>query len=69
MIRFSLDGEVQERKCTQVIIAMGAEPDDSLLKELAGSSARIHQIGDCREVGYIDGAILDARKLVQQMEL
>jgi len=39
------------------------------LKELAGSSARIHQIGDCREVGYIDGAILDARKLVQQMEL
>ena len=69
VIRFSLDGEVQTRTCTQVIIAMGTQPDNSLFNELAKSGARIHQTGDCRKVGYIDGAILDARKLVQQMEL
>lgn len=68
-IQFSLAGEAQERKCTQVIIAMGAQPDDSLLQELVSSDARVHQVGDCREVGYIDGAILDARTMVQQMDL
>ena len=68
-VRFSIGGAMQERRCMQVIIAMGAEPDNSLFNKLASSRAYIHQIGDCREVGYIDGAILDARKLVQQMEL
>ena len=46
---------------------MGAEPDDSLLAQLSGSKAQLHRIGDCREMGYIDGAILDARKLVQTL--
>ena len=53
----------------QVIIAMGAQPDDSLAAELAGQRAEVHQIGDCSGVGYIDGAILDARKLVQALKL
>jgi hypothetical protein len=67
-VSFSLDGEKQEKACGQVIIAMGAQPDEMLLKQLADSSAHIHQIGDCRRVGYIDGAILDARELVQRLE-
>jgi 2,4-dienoyl-CoA reductase (NADPH2) len=67
-VSFSTGGEVQEIACGQVIIAMGAQPDDSLLKQLSDSTARVHQIGDCRRVGYIDGAILDARELVQRLE-
>jgi 2,4-dienoyl-CoA reductase (NADPH2) len=66
-VSFELDGAAQSLPCKQVIIAMGAQPDDSLLKQLSGSKAQLHQIGDCRSVGYIDGAILDARKLVQEM--
>jgi 2,4-dienoyl-CoA reductase (NADPH2) len=51
--------------CKQVIIALGAEADDSLERQLEGCGARVHRIGDCRDKSFIDGAILDARKLVQ----
>lgn len=61
-------GAAQSFACSQVIIAMGAQPDDSLLAQLAGSRSRVHRIGDCRKVAYIDGAILDARRLVQEIE-
>lgn len=67
-ISFTLAGEPHTRPCKQVIIAMGAQPERSLLAQLSNCGAQLHQIGDCREVGYIDGAILDARKLVQQID-
>jgi len=68
-VSFTLDNARCEIPCGQVIIAMGAQPDDSLLMELTAGRAAIHQIGDCRKVGYIDGAIRDARELVQRLEL
>jgi 2,4-dienoyl-CoA reductase (NADPH2) len=55
------------RPCKQVIIAIGAEADASLEQQLAGCGAEVHKIGDCRDKSFIDGAILDARKLVQQI--
>ncbi len=64
---YTLKGEQREQACKQVIIAMGAEGDVSLEEQLAGSGTQIHRIGDCRDIGYIDGAILDARQLVQQL--
>lgn len=64
---YTLKGEQRELPCKQVIIAMGAEGDVSLGEQLAGSGTQIHRIGDCRDIGYIDGAILDARQLVQQL--
>ena len=67
-VRFSLGGESQEKACGQVIIALGAQPDDSLFRQLSASGAQVHQIGDCRRIGYIEGAILDARELVQRLE-
>jgi 2,4-dienoyl-CoA reductase (NADPH2) len=67
IVSFELKGRAQTIPCKQVIIAMGAQPDDSLSTQLSGGSAQLHQIGDCREVGYIDGAILDARELVQTL--
>jgi 2,4-dienoyl-CoA reductase-like NADH-dependent reductase (Old Yellow Enzyme family)/NADPH-dependent 2,4-dienoyl-CoA reductase/sulfur reductase-like enzyme len=54
----------------QVIIAMGAEPDTTMEDNLSSDSritARVHSIGDGRRVGYIEGAILDARELVQSL--
>jgi 2,4-dienoyl-CoA reductase (NADPH2) len=51
----------------QVIIALGAEQDDTLEQQLAGTGARVHRIGDCRDKSFIDGAILDARRLVQEL--
>jgi 2,4-dienoyl-CoA reductase (NADPH2) len=67
-VLYELKGEPQAVDCQQVIIAMGAEGDDTLQQQLASGRATVHRIGDCREVGYIDGAILDARHLVQQLE-
>jgi len=66
-VRFTLAGEARSLPAKQVIIAMGAQPDDSVLARVAGSTAQVHRIGDCREVGYIDGAILDARNLVKSI--
>ncbi len=66
-VSFELDKESRSIPAKQVIIAMGAQPDHSMLARLTASGAKVHQVGDCREVGYIDGAILDARKLVQSL--
>ena len=66
-VNFELDGQAQQARCKQVIIAMGAAADDTLAAQLSGGRAQLHSIGDCRDVGYIDGAILDARQLVQQL--
>ena len=57
----------QSLYCKQVIIALGTEADASLEERLDGGTARVHRIGDCRDKSFIDGAILDARRLVQEI--
>lgn len=66
-VSYEQAGEQQQVNCKQVIIALGAAGDSSLAKQIAGCGATIHRVGDCREVGYIDGAMLDARELVQHI--
>lgn len=66
-VTYTLKGEQKSVACKQVIIAIGAEPDAALEAQLAGSESVVHRIGDCRDKSFIDGAILDARKLVQQL--
>jgi 2,4-dienoyl-CoA reductase (NADPH2) len=66
-VHCEIDGEPRSVACKQVIIALGAETDDSLERPLAGGGVRVHRIGDCRRVGYIDGAMLDARALLQDL--
>lgn len=63
-----LDGETHSIPAKQVIIALGAEADDSLASQLAGTEAEVHRIGDCREVSYIDGAIHSAREVVNAIQ-
>ncbi|AQA19145.1 hypothetical protein BST95_13740 [Halioglobus japonicus] len=58
-------GELQDVPAKQVIIAMGAEGDASMTDQLVDLPATIHRVGDCRDVGYIDGAIADARRISQ----
>ena len=62
--------ETHEARGKQVIIAMGAEPETSMANSLSIDpriNATVHSIGDGRRVGYIEGAILDARELVQSL--
>ena len=49
-------------KADQVIIALGANANLDLVKELNSLNLPITSIGDCTSVGYIHGAIADARK-------
>jgi 2,4-dienoyl-CoA reductase (NADPH2) len=66
-VTYTHKDEEKSVPCKQVIIAIGVEPDSGLEDQLAGSGAQVHRIGDCREKSFIDGAILDARKLVRQL--
>ena len=67
-VHYAVDGKRMSQACQQVIIAMGTEGDNSLEQQLGQIPGQVHRIGDCRTVGYIDGAILDARELVQRLE-
>ncbi len=67
---YQLEGQQHETPCQHVIIAMGAQPETTMADLLSGNSdnkAAIANIGDGRSIGYIEGAILDARKLVQSL--
>ena len=66
-VHYSIAGDDAVADCQQVIIAMGAQPDNSLAAQLRKQalSGTIHSIGDCHQIGYIDGAILDARDVVK----
>ena len=50
-----------------VIIALGATGDSSLADSLSGSGVAVSIVGDCGDVGYIDGAIHTARKAVNEL--
>ncbi len=68
---YQRDEETHEAHGKQVIIAMGAEPETTMANSLSCDSrikASVHSIGDGRSVGYIEGAILDARNLVQNLD-
>jgi thioredoxin reductase len=51
-------------RADQVIIAIGASANLELADELSKLDLPLTSIGDCSSVGYIHGAIADARKAV-----
>jgi len=57
----------QKSDAEQVIIALGAEPDLSLAMQLESAGFGVTAIGDCQNIGYIDGALLDARKACERL--
>jgi 2,4-dienoyl-CoA reductase (NADPH2) len=62
-VRYTVAGEQHEVAADQVIISMGAKPNPGLAEEIQAQGLEVARIGDCQEVGYIEGAILSARKL------
>ena len=53
----------------QVIIALGADTNSELFDELTDLNLPLTSIGDCTSVGYIHGAIADARKAVIDLRI
>ena len=51
----------------QVIIALGANSDDSLSREIMKLGIEVQSIGDCHNIGYIEGAIRGAREVVKNL--
>lgn len=55
------DGHEQRTAADSVVLAMGARPDNALSKqlelELGLGNTPVHSIGDCLELGYIEGAV------------
>ena len=47
-----------------VVIALGAAPQSDLAEQLARSGIAVSRIGDCNEVGYIEGALRSATDAV-----
>jgi 2,4-dienoyl-CoA reductase-like NADH-dependent reductase (Old Yellow Enzyme family)/NADPH-dependent 2,4-dienoyl-CoA reductase/sulfur reductase-like enzyme len=60
-VKFEIDGTAQQVETDQVIITMGAKPDTSLADAIRGMGIETIAVGDCQQVGYIEGAILGGR--------
>ena len=63
-VLYEHDEEAHLAKADQVIIAMGANPNLELTNALKDKNIAVIPIGDCKSVGYIHGAIADARNAV-----
>jgi 2,4-dienoyl-CoA reductase (NADPH2) len=61
-VSFEIDGELQEVAADNVIISMGAEPDTRLADRIRAAGIETIAVGDCQEVGYIEGAVLGGRR-------
>ncbi|MBR9911074.1 MAG: FAD-dependent oxidoreductase [Gammaproteobacteria bacterium] len=62
-VTYQLDGKDYQAQGQQVIIALGASADTSLADQLQAGGLQAVAVGDCKRVGYIDGAIHDARAI------
>ena len=67
-VLYEHSAEAHLAKADQVIIAMGANPNLDLANALQTRNIRSTAIGDCTSVGYIHGAIADARNAVLGIE-
>jgi len=59
------DGSRSAAPADTVILAGGAVENRGLAEELEGLGAEIHLLGDCRGVGYIEGAMMDAARIAR----
>jgi 2,4-dienoyl-CoA reductase (NADPH2) len=60
---YSVKGEMHSVPADNVIISSGARADNRLVDELGAAGFDARAIGDCNEIGFIDGAILAARTI------
>ena len=51
------EGQAHSSAADSVILATGAQADDSLARALQASGRPVHRVGDCADIGFIEGAI------------
>jgi NADPH-dependent 2,4-dienoyl-CoA reductase/sulfur reductase-like enzyme len=51
------EGAAQRTPADSVVLAIGAKTDDSVALALHGCGVPVHRIGDCNDIGYIEGAM------------
>jgi 2,4-dienoyl-CoA reductase-like NADH-dependent reductase (Old Yellow Enzyme family)/thioredoxin reductase len=59
------DGTRSSVPIDTVILASGAGENRGLADALEGLGAEVHLLGDCRGVGYIEGAMMDAARIAR----
>jgi NADH dehydrogenase FAD-containing subunit len=59
------DGARSSLPIDTVILASGAGENRQLADALQGLGPEVHLLGDCRGVGYIEGAIMDAARVAR----
>ncbi len=64
-VLYSLDGERATVPADHVLVATGVRENRDLAERLAGLAPEIHLLGDCKEVGYIQGALMDAARIAR----
>jgi NADH dehydrogenase FAD-containing subunit len=62
---YSRDGERRTLPADTVILATGVRDNPGLAEALAGLCATVHLVGDCRAVGYLEGALMDAARIAR----
>ena len=60
---YSAEGETASAAADNVIISSGAYADKQLAQELVAAGLQTTAIGDCSEIGFIEGAVLSARSV------
>ena len=55
-------GAAQKTAADSVILALGVESDDRVARSLQAHGVPVHVVGDCREAGYIEGAMRDGHR-------
>lgn len=58
------EGQTHEVVMDSVVLALGAGPDHSLSDALQACGKPVHRLGDCDELGYIEGALRSATETV-----
>lgn len=61
------DGKRQTAPADTIVIATGATGNPDLAESLAGLAPKIHVLGDCGGVGYIEGALMDAARVARMI--
>ena len=60
-------GQQQTRRADNVIMALGATPDDALVRELQGVCGHVHCVGDAEALGYIEGAVRSGNRVAREI--
>lgn len=60
-------GAEQATPADSVVLALGAQADDSVARALAGCGPAVSRIGDCAELGYIEGAMHAGHRAGRQL--